>query len=187
MEPNKKLNHQSTHTSLPENVKWHRSKTSKVNIQNRFYNELLKRHKPPKYTPEEGEIIRVFKILRNYDNTGLECNHSDLTTLVQSKLDCLCSELVHLSLYCSSKNSKNFLNMRSKSANTNINDTNNTNWQITYSPTPSETELCDICGLTFTFKCALKRHLESKHGSKTYICPEYDYQSPRVDNMRRHL
>ena len=74
--------------------------------------------------------------------------------------------------------------MRPKSADKN---NNNTNWDITYTPTPSETELCDICGQTFTYKCALIRHVESMHGNKTFICPECNYQSPRVDNIRRHL
>ena len=74
--------------------------------------------------------------------------------------------------------------MRPKSSD---NNNTNTNWQITYSPAPSETELYDICGLSFTTKCALKRHSESMHSNKTYICPQCDYQSPRVDNIRRHL
>ena len=185
MEINKKANHESTHPSLPENMKWCRQ-TSKVKIQNRFYNELLKRHRPPKYTPEEGEIIEVYKIPRNDDNAGLECNRSD-TTPVQSKLDRLRSESARLALHHSSKNSKNFPNMRPKSTDNNNNNAKNTDWQITYCPTPTETELCDICGQTFTYKCALKRHLQTKHGNNNYICPECDYQSPWVDNIRRHL
>ena len=185
MEINKKVNHESIHPSLPENVK-RRRQTSKVKIQNRFYNELLKRHRPPKYTPEEGEIITVYKIPRNDDNAGLECNRSD-TTPVQSKLDHLRSESARLALHHPSKNSKNFPNMRPKSTDNNNNITKNTDWQITYCPTSSETELCDICGQTFTYKCALKRHLQTKHGNNSYICPECDYQSPRVDNIRRHL
>ena len=103
---------------------------------------------------------------------------------MQFTADRLRSESEHLALHHSSKNSKNFLNMRSKSADKN---NNNTDWQITYIPAPSEKELCDICGQTFTFKCALKRHIESMHGNKTFICPECNYQSPRVDNIRRHL
>ena len=103
MDLNKKVNHESTHPSLPENVK-RCCQTSKVKIQNRFYNELLKRHQPPKYTPEEGEIIEVYKIPRNDDNAGLECNRSDTTPI--HKLDRLRSESVRLALHHPSKNSE---------------------------------------------------------------------------------
>ena len=185
MEINKKVNHESTHPSLPENVKRCRQ-TSKVKIHNRFYNELLKRHRPPKYTPEKGEIIEVYKIPRNDDNAGLECNRSD-TTPIQSKLDCLRSKSAGLALHHPSKNSKNFPNMRQKSTDNNNNITKNIDWHITHCPTPSEFELCDICGQTITYKCALKRHLETQHGNNSYICPECNYQSPRVDNIRRYL
>ena len=184
MEINKKVNHDSTYPSLPENVK-RRCQTSKVKKQNRFYNELLKRHRPPKYIPEEGEIIEVYKIPRNDDNAGLECNRSD-TTPVQSKLDRLRSESAHLALHHFSKNSKIFPNMMPKSTDNNNNNVRNTDWQVTYCTTSWENELCDICGQTFTYKCALKRHLQTKHGKNNYICPECDYQSPRVDNIR-HL
>ena len=110
MESNKKENHESTNTSLQENVKWCHLKTSKVNIQNRFYNE------PSKYIPEDGEIIEVFKILKNLDNNGLECNHSNPTTAIQSKLDHLQSKSALLALHRSLKNSKNFSKMRPKNA-----------------------------------------------------------------------
>ena len=86
MEINKKVNHEKTDTSLLENMKQHRLKTSKVNIQNSFYNELLKRHKSSKYIPE-GEIVEIFKIPGNSDNTGLECNYFEPATPIQSKLD----------------------------------------------------------------------------------------------------
>ena len=96
-----KLTHESTHASLPEKTKRHPkiyTSKSKVKIQNKFYNELLKINKPPKYVPEEGEIVEIFKIPKNIEKHGLEYNCSD-TPLTLPKLDHLQSELVHLELH----------------------------------------------------------------------------------------
>ena len=106
MENNSKLTHESTHASLPEKMKWCPkiyTSRSKVKLQNKFYNELLKINKPPKYVPEEGEIVEIFKIPKNIEKHGLECNHSD-TPLTPPKLDHLQSELVHLELHHFEKN-----------------------------------------------------------------------------------
>ena len=77
------------YTSLLENMKWHHkhhTSKSRVKVQNKFYNELLKTTKPPKYVPEEGEIVEIFKTPKRIENSGLECNHSD-TSPTQPKLD----------------------------------------------------------------------------------------------------
>ena len=107
MEANSKLNQESTYASLPENNEWHRKNfksSNKVKSQNKFYNELLlKRTEPPKYTPEEGEIVEIFKIPKMAEKIGLECNHSD-TSPTQSKLNRRRSKLVHLELHNYEKN-----------------------------------------------------------------------------------
>ena len=183
MDSNKKLKWRSTDISLPpSNLKWHQITITKVN----------KKCKEFLTNTTDGKIVNTNRVNNNSHNnehynltriSGLECNQNN-APLTQFTADHPRSESEHLALHHSSKNSKNFLNMRPKSADKN---NNNTNWQITYIPAPSENELCDICGQTFTFKCTLKRHVESMHGNKTYICPECNYQSPRVDNIRRHL
>ena len=89
MDTNSKLTQQSTHASLPETTKWcrkHLISRNRVKIQNKFYNELLKRTHSPEYIPEEGEIVKIFKIPKIIEKPGLECNHSD-TTPTQPKLD----------------------------------------------------------------------------------------------------
>ena len=73
MESNSKLTHESTHTPLLEKTKQHPklyTSKSKVKIENKFYNELLKINKPPKYVPEEGEIVEIFKIPKNFEKHG---------------------------------------------------------------------------------------------------------------------
>ena len=62
----------------------------------------------------------------------------------------------------------------------------NNNWSITHCPTNAERHLCDICGVSFSYKCALVRH-KDLHNNKMYICPHCNYSSTRVDNIRRHL
>ena len=79
MDAYSKLNHESTLASLPKTSKQRKSKTSKVKAWNKFYGELLKRHKPADYIPEEAEVIEVFKIPTNKKSDGLEC------TLTQHK------------------------------------------------------------------------------------------------------
>ena len=78
---------------------------SRVKIQNKFYNELLKTTKPPKYVPEEGKIVEIFKIPKRIEKFRLECNRSD-TSPTQSKLDRLQSKLVHVKQYNSEENWK---------------------------------------------------------------------------------
>ena len=77
MEINMKPTQESTHTSLPEKTKWHiklHTSKSKVKLQNKFYNELLKTNKPPKYVPEEGEIVEFLKIIKEHQKswTGMQ-------------------------------------------------------------------------------------------------------------------
>ena len=89
MEVNSKLNQESIYVSLLENNEWHHKNfksSNKVKLQNKFYNELLKRTEPPKYTPAEGEIVEIFKIPKMAKKTGLECNCSD-TSPTQPKLN----------------------------------------------------------------------------------------------------
>ena len=58
---------------------------------------------------------------------------------------------------------------------------------LLYCPRPDQgSYLCDICGISFTFKGALVRHM-NMHSNKTYICPHCNYRSTRVDNIRRYL
>ena len=157
MENNSKLTHESTHASLPENRKHPKIYTSrsKVKLQNEFYNELLKINKPPNCVPEEGEIVEIFKIPKNIKKHGSECNLSD-TPLTSPKLDHLWSELVHLELHHFEKNCGNSDKMPKKKVKPG--ELNNT-WIITHCPRPNQgSYLCDICGISFTFKGALVRH-----------------------------
>ena len=63
----------------------------------------------------------------------------------------------------------------------------NHEWEIRYYPVQSELSLCDTCGQTFTYISALRRHIQVQHKPRNLICHECDYQTPRRDNMRRHL
>ena len=119
MDTNSKLNHESTHPSLPEKTKRHpKTYTNryKVRLQNKFYNELLKTQRPSKYFPEEGEIVETFKIPKQDENHGLECNYSDTTPPTQSKLNRLQSELVCLEQHHLEQNFKNLTEMPRKKA-----------------------------------------------------------------------
>ena len=53
-------------------------------------------------------------------------------------------------------------------------------WKISYYPVKTELLLCDTCGQTFT-------HMQVQHKPMNLICHECDYQTPRRDNMWRHL
>ena len=67
---------------------------------------------------------------KNIKNHGLEFNHSD-TPPMQSKLDCLWSELAHLEQHHFRKNSENLDKMPKKKVNPG--ETNST-WIITHCP-----------------------------------------------------
>ena len=173
------------HPSLPEKTKRHPktyTKRYKVRLQNKFYNELLKTQRPPKYVPEEGEIVETFKIPKQDENDGLEHNYSDILP-TQLKLSRLQSELVRLEQHHLEQNLKNLTEMPRNKADPGV--TNN-NWIITHRPTNAERHLCDICGVSFSYKCTLVRH-KDLHSNKTHICPHCNYSSTRVDNIRRHL
>ena len=46
---------------------------------------------------------------------------------------------------------------------------------------------CDQCGESFTQKCHLNRHKESKHGGVKYSCDKCSYSANRRDNLNRHM
>ena len=62
----------------------------------------------------------------------------------------------------------------------------NQEWKISYYPSKTEL-LCETCGQTFTYTSAFCRHMKIQHKPRNLICFECDYQTPRQDNMRRHL
>ena len=63
---------------------------------------------------------------------------------------------------------------------------NNQEWKISYYPSKTEL-LCETCGQMFTYTSAFRRHMKIQHKPRNLICYECDYQTPRRDNMRRHL
>ena len=46
---------------------------------------------------------------------------------------------------------------------------------------------CDQCGESFTQKCHLNRHKQSKHAGVKYSCDKCNYQATRKDNLNRHM
>ena len=46
---------------------------------------------------------------------------------------------------------------------------------------------CDQCGESFTQKCHLNRHIQSKHADVKYSCDKCNYQATRKDNLNRHI
>ena len=46
---------------------------------------------------------------------------------------------------------------------------------------------CDQCGESFTQKCHLNRHKESKHAGVNYSCDKCSYTVNRRDNLNRHM
>ena len=45
---------------------------------------------------------------------------------------------------------------------------------------------CEVCGKTFTAKDKLNRHIEIVHALKTFSCELCDFNSSRIDSLKRH-
>ena len=46
---------------------------------------------------------------------------------------------------------------------------------------------CDQCGESFTQKCHLNRHIQSKHADVKYSCDKCNFQATRKDSLNRHI
>ena len=171
-------------TTSGNQFKWHQY-DYKVTSQNEFYRKLLNTHTVTPYEPEEGEIVEIYKIPCTPEKiTGLECNQTGMTTSAASTANLRQCESQRSFLHQTRKNLRNSQNS-AKIDSTKM--PNETKWNINHRPVSKVELLCEKCGISCRYTQALLRHMHIQHGDKTLICPDCDYQTPRKDNLRRHL
>ena len=184
MELNTKVKCKKTDASLPLRTFQRCQRTiTEVNEQ---YKEFLTQE----YDGQNVNLITVNDNNNNIDKhkkpqiLGLECNQNDSLLPAPSTSNQSQRESHKFEPHKKLKNSNINPEIHRKMMPNLLPD--NQKWKISYYPSKTEL-LCDTCGQTFTYISTLQRHMQLQHKPRNLICHECDYQTPRRDNMRRHL